>query len=137
VTSVVSQASGRSYRITMSAKVLVADDSKTMRKIISRSLEAVGVSSITEAADGLQAVDLFKLNPFDLVLTDWNMPGKTSLEVIREIRAENGTVPIIMITTEAEKSRVMEAIQAGVTDYLVKPFAADTLREKLDKLGVG
>jgi two-component system chemotaxis response regulator CheY len=121
----------------MSAKVLVADDSKTMRKIISRSLEAVGVSSITEAADGLQAVDLFKLNPFDLVLTDWNMPGKTGLEVIREIRAKNGTVPIIMITTEAEKSRVMEAIQAGVTDYLVKPFAADTLREKLDKLGVG
>lgn len=119
----------------MSAKVLVADDSKTMRKIISRSLEAVGVTSITEAADGSQAVALFSTNPFDLVLTDWNMPGKSGLEVIREIRTQNRDVPIIMITTEAEKTRVMEAIQAGVSDYLVKPFTAETLRDKLEKLG--
>lgn len=121
----------------MGVKVLVADDSKTMRKIITRSLEAVGVSSVTEAADGSQAVALFGLNPFDLVLTDWNMPGKSGLEVIREIRAQNQNVPIIMITTEAEKTRVMEAIQAGVSDYLIKPFTADVLREKLEKLGCG
>jgi two-component system chemotaxis response regulator CheY len=119
----------------MNTKVLVADDSKTMRKIISRSLEAMGVSSITEAADGGQAVALFKLNPFDLVLTDWNMPVKSGLEVVREIRAENADVPIVMITTEAEKRRVIEAIEAGVTDYLIKPFTADTLREKLEKFG--
>ena len=117
----------------MSANVLVADDSGTMRKIIIRSLNAVGITSVVEAADGAQAVALFKPGAFDLVLTDWNMPGKSGLEVIKEIRALDQQVPIVMITTEAEKSRVVEAIQAGVTDYLVKPFNSDTLREKLDK----
>ena len=119
----------------MSARVLVADDSSTMRKIILRSLQAVGVTEATEAADGMEAVALFKPGQFDMVLTDWNMPGKTGLEVIQEIRAQDPKVPIIMITTEAEKSRVMQAIQAGVSDYLVKPFTADTLREKLTKHG--
>ena len=119
----------------MSTNVLVADDSATMRKIIIRSLNAVGITSVVEAADGSQAVALFMFKPgtFDLVLTDWNMPGKTGLEVTREIRAQDAKVPIIMITTEAEKGRVIQAIQAGVTDYLVKPFTAETLREKLDK----
>ncbi|MBN2022693.1 MAG: response regulator [Pirellulales bacterium] len=121
----------------MSSRVLVADDSSTMRKIILRSLQAVGVPDATEAADGAEAVALFKPGEFDLVLTDWNMPGKTGLEVVQEIRAMDKNVPIIMITTEAEKGRVMQAIQAGVSDYLVKPFTADTLREKLDKHGCG
>jgi len=119
----------------MSARVLVADDSSTMRKIILRSLQAVGVSETTEAADGSEAVSLFKPGQFDIVLTDWNMPGKTGLEVVQEIRAQDANIPIIMVTTEAEKERVMQAIQAGVSDYLVKPFTADTLREKLEKHG--
>ena len=119
----------------MSTKVLVADDSSTMRKIILRSLQAVGVSDATEAADGSEAVALFKPGEFDLVLTDWNMPGKNGLEVTQEIRKMDPDVPIIMVTTEAEKTRVLEAIQAGVSDYLVKPFTADTLREKLAKHG--
>jgi len=119
----------------MPARVLVADDSSTMRKIILRSLQAVGVPQATEAADGNEAVAIFKPGEFDLVLTDWNMPGKTGLEVVQEIRAQDGKVPIIMITTEAEKGRVVQAIQAGVSDYLVKPFTADTLREKLEKHG--
>ena len=117
----------------MSTNVLVADDSGTMRKIIIRSLNAVGITSVTEAVDGSQAVALFQPGKFDLVLTDWNMPGKTGLEVIKEIRALDARVPIIMITTEAEKARVVQAIQAGVTDYLVKPFTAETLQAKLDK----
>ncbi len=117
----------------MSTTVLVADDSGTMRKIIIRSLNSVGIKSILEAADGTQAVALFKPGEFDLVLTDWNMPGKTGLEVTRDIRAMDAKVPIIMITTEAEKRRVVEAIEAGVTDYLVKPFTPDTLQEKLNK----
>ncbi len=117
----------------MSMNVLVADDSGTMRKIIIRSLNAAGISSVTEAADGTQAVSLFKPGAFGLVLTDWNMPGKTGLDVIKEIRAQDAKVPIIMITTEAEKSRVVQAIQAGVTDYLVKPFTAETLQQKLDR----
>jgi two-component system, chemotaxis family, chemotaxis protein CheY len=119
----------------MSARVLVADDSSTMRKIILRSLQAVGVGETVEAADGSEAVSLFQPGQFDLVLTDWNMPGKTGLEVVQEIRAKDAKVPIIMVTTEAEKDRVMQAIQAGVSDYLVKPFTADTLREKLEKHG--
>jgi two-component system chemotaxis response regulator CheY len=106
-----------------------------MRKIIIRSLQAVGVSSTVEAADGVEAVARFQDQPVDLVLTDWNMPNKSGLEVTREIRALNAAVPIIMVTTEAEKTRVLEAIQAGVSDYLVKPFTADTLREKLEKHG--
>lgn len=119
----------------MSTRVLVADDSSTMRKIILRSLQAVGVPTATEAADGEEAIKAFKPGEFDLILTDWNMPGKNGLEVIQEIRKLDQKIPIIMVTTEAEKSRVMEAIQAGVSDYLVKPFTADTLREKLEKHG--
>lgn len=118
-------------------RVLVADDSNTMRKIIIRSLLAVGVreEDIAQAADGDEAVALFSPGAFELVLTDWNMPGKTGIEVITEIRKTDESVPIIMITTEAERQRVLQAIQAGVTDYLVKPFEADQLRAKLDKHG--
>ena len=119
----------------MSARVLVADDSTTMRKIILRSLQAVGVPGAVEAADGEEACHLFRRGEFDLVLTDWNMPGKNGLEVLRHIRGEDQEIPVIMVTTEAEKERVLEAIQAGVSDYLVKPFTAQSLREKLEKHG--
>ena len=91
----------------MSMRVLVADDSSTMRKIILRSLNAVGVPSAVEAADGEEAVNLFKPGDFDLVLTDWNMQGKNGLEVTQDIRAKDPNVPIIMVTTEAEKTRVL------------------------------
>ena len=114
-------------------RVLVADDSGVMRKIIIRALNSMGVHDIIEAADGQIAVDKYPRSGADLVLTDWNMPGKTGLEVIQAIRAAGSTVPIIMITTESEKRRVMEAIAAGVTDYLVKPFEPDALREKIEK----
>ena len=117
----------------MSTNVLVADDSGTMRKIIIRSLNAIGISSVVEATDGNQAVAAFQPGMFQLVLTDWNMPNKTGLEVTQDIRAQDANVPIIMITTEAEKQRVVAAIQAGVSDYLVKPFTAETLREKIEK----
>ncbi|HBT76063.1 MAG TPA: two-component system response regulator [Planctomycetaceae bacterium] len=116
-------------------RVLVADDSSTMRKIILRSLQAVGVTDTAEACDGAEAVSLFAPGKYDMVLTDWNMPGMTGLEVLKAIREQDKNIPIIMVTTEAEKSRVLEAIQAGVTDYLVKPFTPDTLREKLEKHG--
>ena len=118
----------------MGTRVLVADDSSTMRKIILRSLQAVGVTETTEAADGAEAVGLFKPGEFDMVLTDWNMPGKTGLEVVQEIRVQDSNVPIIMVTTEAEKRRVMEAIQAGVSDYLVKPFAFEELLARVRAL---
>jgi two-component system chemotaxis response regulator CheY len=114
-------------------KVLVADDSGVMRKIIIRSLNSVGVTDTAEAGNGQEAIDLFKADRFDLILTDWNMPEKTGLDVVTEVRATGSTIPIIMVTTEAQKSQVVAAIQAGVTDYLTKPFEADDLRAKLDK----
>lgn len=117
----------------MSLKVLLVDDSGTMRKIILRSLQAVGVTETTEAADGSEALTKFRAEPFDLVMTDWNMPVKTGLELTKDIRASGSNVPVLMITTEAEKCRVLEAIQAGISDYLVKPFTPDVLREKIMK----
>lgn len=117
----------------MSRKVLVVDDSATMRKIVIRALNSVGCTDTAEAADGQQAFEAFQATPFDVVLTDWNMPKKSGVELTREIRGLGSQVPIFMITTEAERSRVLEAIRAGVSDYLVKPFTAELLREKLEK----
>lgn len=119
----------------MSKKALVADDSIVMRNILIRSLQSIGVPAAVEAVDGDEAVALFKPGEFDLVLTDWNIPGKSGLEVIQEIRAQDKHVPIIMVTTEAEKGRVLKAIEAGVSDYLVQPFTAETLRDKLARHG--
>jgi two-component system chemotaxis response regulator CheY len=117
----------------MSAKVLVVDDSGTMRKIIVRSLNALGVTEVVEAGDGSDGLVLFKQQQFDAVLTDWNMPRMTGLELLKAIRGLGSTVPVILITTEAEKGRVLEAVQAGVSDYLVKPFETEGLRKKLQK----
>jgi two-component system chemotaxis response regulator CheY len=117
-------------------RVLLADDSGTMRTIIRRSLESLGVTGAVEAVDGIQALQLFKESEFDLVLTDWNMPGKTGIELARDVRAINKKIPIVMITTEAEKTRVLEAIQAGVSDYLVKPFTTEVLKQKLERFAV-
>jgi two-component system chemotaxis response regulator CheY len=114
-------------------KVLVVDDSGVMRKIIIRSLNAVGVTDTVEAANGQEAVEIFATQEFDMVLTDWNMPEKSGLEVLQEIRATGSQVPVIMVTTESQKGQVLAAIQAGVTDYLTKPFEQDQLRAKLDK----
>jgi two-component system, chemotaxis family, chemotaxis protein CheY len=118
----------------MSLKVLVADDSGVMRKILIRALNSCNVTDIVEASDGAEALSRFEEQSFDLVMTDWNMPNKTGLEVLQSIRGGGSKVPVIMITTEAEASRVKEAIAAGVTDYLAKPFENDVLRAKLDKL---
>jgi two-component system chemotaxis response regulator CheY len=117
----------------MSEKALVVDDSGTMRKIVIRALNAVGIKETVEAGDGVEALEIFQKTPVSLVLTDWNMPNKSGIELTRDIRALGSKVPIYMITTEAEKTRVVEAIQAGVNDYLVKPFTQDALQEKLQK----
>jgi two-component system, chemotaxis family, chemotaxis protein CheY len=117
----------------MSSKVLVVDDSGTMRKIVIRGLNAAGFPDTVEANDGAEALAVFQKSPCTMVLTDWNMPNKNGLELARELRALGTKVPIFMITTEAEKARVVEAIQAGVTDYLTKPFTQDQLQEKLAK----
>lgn len=116
-------------------RVLIADDSGTMRTIIRRTLESMGVSGAVEVADGQQAMELYKsaAGNFHLVLTDWNLPTKSGVEVVREIRLLDKSVPILMVTTETDKTRVLEAIAAGVSDYLVKPFTTDALRKKLER----
>ena len=116
-----------------SIKILIVDDFATMRKVIRNLLKQSGYENIVEAEDGVNALKILKSQKIDFIVSDWNMPNKNGLELTRDIRAINADVPIFMVTTEAEKGRVLEAIQAGVTDYLVKPFSADSLREKLDK----
>ncbi|QDV71037.1 Chemotaxis protein CheY [Rosistilla carotiformis] len=117
----------------MDQKVLLADDSGVMRKIILRALNAAGVTDVVEAADGAQAWTAFQTTQFDMVLTDWNMPMMTGLDLLKNIRQAGSTIPVIMITTESERGRVIEAIQAGVSDFLPKPFENELLQEKLVK----
>lgn len=114
-------------------KVLLVDDSGTMRTIQRRCLNKLGIEDITEAEDGRRALELFQQASFDIVLSDWNMPVMDGLSLLIEIRKLNPSVPVVMITTEAERTRVVTAIQAGVSDYLVKPFTPDALKEKLEK----
>ena len=114
-------------------QALVVDDSGVMRKIITRSLENAGVSHVIEAVDGVDGLTVFQQHEFDMVLTDWSMPNRNGLELVRDIRATGSVVPIIMVVTEAEDERIDEAIQAGADDYLTKPFEAGTLCEKVKK----
>lgn len=116
-------------------KVLLADDSGVMRKIIARGLNSLWIDEIVEAADGVEALKAFgNGDGIDLILTDWNMPNMSGLELVQAIRGAGHKVPIMMITTETEKSQVLLAIQAGVNDYLVKPFDQDTLQVKLGRV---
>ncbi len=115
-------------------RVLLCDDSGTMRTIQVRCLNKLGITDIVEAEDGQQALDFYEKNDaFDVILSDWNMPNMDGLTLLKEIRLRNKDIPVIMITTEAERARVVAAIQAGVSDYLVKPFTPDGLAEKLEK----
>jgi two-component system, chemotaxis family, chemotaxis protein CheY len=114
-------------------KVLLVDDSGTMRTIQKRCLNKVGIDDVIEAEDGIQGLDLFKRHTFDVVLSDWNMPNMDGLTLLKHLRQLNTTIPIVMVTTEAERHRVLEAIQAGVSDYLVKPFTQEALKAKLEK----
>jgi two-component system, chemotaxis family, chemotaxis protein CheY len=114
-------------------RVLLVDDSGTMRTIQKRCLQKLNVADVIEAEDGVQALQLFQQGQFDVVLTDWNMPNMDGLSLLKEIRQQNREIPVIMITTEAERARVVLAIQCGVSDYLVKPFTPEGLKEKLEK----
>lgn len=121
-------------------KALVVDDSAVMRKVLTGALSRCGISDVVQAGDGQQAVDAAKEQDFDVVLMDWNMPVMLGIDAVREIRALGKTMPIIMVTTEAEKSRVLEALKSGATNYIIKPFEPATIVSKiqavLDKAGV-
>ena len=114
-------------------KVLLVDDSGTMRTIQKRVLAKLGVEDVTEGEDGCQALKAFEEQSFDIILSDWNMPNMDGLAFLKEIRQRNKDIPFIMITTESDRARVVAAIQAGCSDYLVKPFTPDSLKEKLEK----
>jgi two-component system, chemotaxis family, chemotaxis protein CheY len=114
-------------------KILVVDDSLTMRRIIVNSLNRLGFKDIVEADNGRKAFDALSGGGIDLLLTDWNMPEVSGLELVHMVRKEDklkGT-PILMITTNSAKEEVIEALRAGVNNYVVKPFTPDTLKEKI------
>jgi len=115
-------------------KALVVDDSMTIRRIILKALASAGIEDASEAADGAEALEFARKTPYDLILMDWNMPKMSGIDALRAMRSEGIGSPVIMVTTEAEKSRVIEAIKAGASDYLIKPFAPEQLAEKVKGL---
>ncbi len=112
-------------------KILVVDDSSTMRRIISNTLKKIGYSDLVEAGDGKEGLARMAENTFDLIVTDWNMPNMDGLEFTKVVRSTQGTVPILMVTTNAAKTDVIEALKAGVNTYVVKPMTPETLEEKI------
>ena len=114
-------------------KILVVDDSLTMRKIIKNCLAKMGEKDVIEASDGVEALKQLENNQIDLILTDWNMPNMNGLEFLIKVRENEKykNIPVIMVTTEAEKSSVIEAIKAGANNYVVKPFTPKVLEEKI------
>jgi len=120
----------------LSMKVLIVDDFATMRRILKNILKQIGFSNIAEADDGKTALTELKKDKFDLVLCDWNMPGMSGLELLQNVRSDAGLkdTPFIMVTAEAQKENILEAVKAGVNNYVVKPFTAETIGEKLRKV---
>ncbi len=114
-------------------KILMVDDSRTMRNIQKNVLKTLGDPACTEAGDGLEALTCVASQPngFDLMLVDWNMPNMDGLTFVKRLREKDKTTPVIMVTTEAEKSRIIEAIKAGVNNYVIKPFTPDSLLERV------
>ncbi len=119
-----------------SIKVLVVDDFATMRRILKNILKQIGFKNLVEADDGTTAWDVLEEQEIDLVLADWNMPKMTGLELLKKVRASEkyAKVPFLMVTAEAQKQNVIEAVQAGVSNYVVKPFTAEAISEKLEKI---
>jgi len=114
-------------------KILLVDDSRTIRSIQKNVLKQLGYTDILEAEDGVQALKIFNETVPDLMLVDWNMPNMDGITLVRKIREINKTVPMMMCTTEAEKSRVLDAVKAGVNNYIVKPFSVESLSEKINQ----
>ncbi len=117
-------------------KILVVDDFSTMRRIIKNLLKDLGFTNVQEADDGSTALPMLQQGDFDFVVTDWNMPGMQGIDLLRAVRADDNLkdIPVLMVTAEAKKEQIVAAAQAGVNGYVVKPFTAATLKEKLDKI---
>ncbi|MCP4644243.1 MAG: response regulator [bacterium] len=115
-------------------KALVVDDSTVMRKVLVGALARAGITDVGQAADGKEAVDACESDAYDLVLMDWNMPNMLGIDAVKAIRANGKTMPIIMVTTEAEKSRVVEALKSGANNYIIKPFEPATIVTKIQEV---
>lgn len=117
-------------------KILIVDDFSTMRRIIKNLLRDLGFNDTTEADDGQTALPLLKSGKFDFLVTDWNMPGMDGLTLLKTVRADESLkhMPVLMVTAEAKREQIVVAAQAGVNGYIVKPFTAVTLKEKIEKI---
>ncbi len=117
-------------------QILIVDDFSTMRRIIKNLLRDLGFTNTQEADDGTTALPMLQKGGFDFLVTDWNMPGMTGIELLKAVRADAAlkTLPVLMVTAEAKRDQIIEAAQAGVNGYIVKPFTAVTLQEKIEKV---
>ncbi|WP_116811846.1 chemotaxis response regulator CheY [Steroidobacter cummioxidans] len=117
-------------------KFLVVDDFSTMRRIIKNLLNDLGYANVTEADDGQTALPILQAGGIDFLVTDWNMPGMPGLDLLKAVRSDPklAKLPVLMLTAEAKREQIVEAAQAGVSGYVIKPFTAVTLKEKIDKI---
>lgn len=117
-------------------RILVVDDFSTMRRIIKNLLRDLGLNNTQEADDGLTALPMLQAGGFDFLITDWNMPGMQGIDLLRAVRADAQlkSLPVLMVTAEQKREQIITAAEAGVNGYIVKPFTAVTLKEKIDKI---
>ena len=117
-------------------KILIVDDFSTMRRIIKNLLRDLGFTNTVEADDGITAVPILNSGSIDFLVTDWNMPGMTGIDLLRHVRADEKlrNLPVLMVTAEAKREQIIEAAQAGVNGYVAKPFTALALKEKIEKI---
>ena len=117
-------------------KFLVVDDFSTMRRIVKNLLNDLGYANVTEADDGQTALPILQAGGIDFLVTDWNMPGMPGLDLLKAVRSDPklAKMPVLMLTAEAKREQIVEAAQAGVSGYVIKPFTAITLKEKIDKI---
>ena len=122
--------------IDKNMRILVVDDFATMRKVIKNLLRQTGYQNVTEAEDGVAALKELRSQKIDFVISDWNMPNMTGIELLRAVRADSelSSLPFLMVTAESLKENVLEAVKAGVSNYIVKPFTAEVLSEKIEKI---
>jgi len=117
-------------------KILIVDDFSTMRRIIKNLLRDLGYTNTQEADDGLTGLPILKGGGIDFLVTDWNMPGMQGIDLLKAVRADASlaSLPVLMVTAEQKREQIVEAAEAGVNGYIVKPFTAQTLKEKIDKI---
>lgn len=122
--------------VDKSIKILIVDDFATMRRIVKNILTQLGFKNLIEADDGTTAVEILKQEKIGLIISDWNMPKMTGLDLLKNVRSDpsTATIPFIMVTAEAQQDNIILAVKAKVSQYIVKPFTAETLSEKIDKV---